>query len=228
MLDQIHQRLETTSLPLDDWAILLENGWDRVGTSFFQRRYDFFERITPDLRLVQFVAQLMPLRYRLDDTFQFSKSQKAIQRKNADLRKVVRKARLSQEKRNLFANWYAARFNRSNEIEQWVSGKNTPFPTMEIAFYDKKKLVACSFFDQTTTGDYSTIAIYDPKEAHRSLGTYTLIAEIEYALENNIPYHYPGHAYYESSKYDYKKRFHNLEAFDWNTKTWVAVERLVL
>lgn len=212
-------------LALFDWEQLLNTGWDRVGDYFFHRRYDFTE--IPFLNESIFIrAELLPLRYNLSH-FSFSKSQRNVLKRNADLTRVYQPIDITDEKLALFDRWYRFRFGCESSIFTWVSNENKPFPTHEVSFYKKDKLVACSFYDSTPNFQYSTTAIFDPDEKHRSLGILTLLAEIENGIVNRKKYHYPGHAYYESSMYDYKKRFNNMEGFDWNTEKWMPLPRIV-
>ncbi len=221
MFNNINKYIDQAEMPLTDWELLLSAGWDRIGTHFFHRRYDNFN-IFDDWSSL---TQLMPLRYRLSPDFQFSNSQQIIQKHNADLTHVFRPSKLDDEKFRLFDDWYLERFNRYSTIFTWVSGTDLPFPTYEVCLYKKDKLVACSFFDITPHLQYSTLAFYDPNELKRSLGTYTMMCEIAQGLKNKKYYHYPGHAYYENSMYEYKKRFHNLEYYDWELLNWAKMDR---
>jgi leucyl-tRNA---protein transferase len=221
MFNNIHKYLDQAEMPLTDWELLLSAGWDRIGTHFFQKRYDNFN-IFEDWASM---TQLMPLRYRLSADFQFTKSQKAIQKHNADLKGVVRPSKLTDEKYRLFDEWYLARFNRYSTIFTWISGTDLPFPTYEICLYKHDKLVACSFFDITPHFQYSTLAFYSPDELKRSLGTYTLMCEIANGIRTKKQYHYPGHAYYDHPMYEYKKRFNNMECFDWDLQGWINLEK---
>ncbi len=223
MLKDVNEFLERDEMTLSDWEGLLNSGWDRVGSFFFHRRFDVFQSIFED-NLTAY--QLMPLRYNLTD-FSFSKSQRIIKRRNEDLRRVFRPAFIDDEKLTMFDNWYSGRFFTEGSIFTWVSGTDKPFPTYEVALYKGDKLVACSFFDITPSVQYSTLAMYDHNEKHRSLGTYTLISEVEFAIENHKMYHYPGHAYAQKSVYDYKKKYNNMENYDWETSTWQSLDRII-
>jgi leucyl-tRNA---protein transferase len=221
----VNEYFEREEISLDTWEMLLLNGWDRVGNVFFRRRYAY----TPlgefiDDREIYWRKELMPLRYELSDNFQFSKSQRMLQRRNADLCCVARPAFIDEEKWMLFERWYAARFKIEASIFSWVSGTDKPFPTFEICIYKADKLVACSFFDVTASLQYSTLAMYEPEEAKRSLGIYTLMCEIQHGFKHQKHYHYPGHAYYESSMYDYKKRFSTAEGLEWQSQTWKKIQ----
>lgn len=220
MFNNVNLYLDQAEMPLSDWEILLAAGWDRIGTHFFHKRYEQFS-ILEDWSSF---TQLMPMRYRLDKHFQFTKSQRLILKRNHDLTCVIRPTVLTDDKFRLFDEWYLARFNRFSSIFTWVSGTDLPFPTHEICLYLHDKLVACSFFDITPNFQYSTLAFYDPNELKRSLGTFTLMCEIQNGLKNRKKYHYPGHAYYDNPMYQYKKRFNNVECFDWDTQDWKNLE----
>jgi leucyl-tRNA---protein transferase len=225
MNNNINEYFEREEMSLTDWDTLLESGWDRIGGYFFRRRFDNFS--LPFLgEHIQVTTQLMPLRYRLFGPFEFSKSQRIIQRKNSDLRRVFRPAFIDEEKLKLFDRWYEVRFKREAAIFTWVSGIDKPFPTYEVSMYHLDKLIACSFFDITPKAQYSTLAMYDPNEMKRSLGTYTLISEIEHARQYGKYHHYPGHAYYETSMYEYKKKLPNTEGFDWDAQRWRTLRKL--
>lgn len=64
--------------------------------------------------------------------------------------------------------------------------------------------------------------MFDPEEAHRSLGTLTLLEEIRWAQDHGKRWLYPGYATVQSSAYDYKKSFRPLERFDWQGN-WVPL-----
>jgi leucyl-tRNA---protein transferase len=206
---------------LSDWDKLLAAGWDRVGIHFFRRRFDFVLRDHAKENDTMYLAlQLMPLRYRLNSKFTFTKSQRELQRKNSDLTRIFRPAYVDDAKLELFDRWYMHRFKRYAGISQWFFGEFNPFPTYELCLYKMDKLVAVSFFDITQNAQYSTLSMYDPDEMKRSLGTYTTICEIEFGFRNRKFAHYPGHTYHERSMYEYKKRFNNAEFFDWEREMW--------
>ena len=223
MLHDINESLDRHQLSLTDWEKLLLDGWDRVGENFFRRRFDYYTIpfIGED---VVVSMQLMPLRYKLFSDFQFTKSQRAVIRKNDDLVKVYRPAIITEEKIALFDQWYAHRFNMAASLQTWVSDNHKPFPMYEVCLYKLDRLVACSFFDITANLQYSTTAFYDPTEMKRSLGTFTLICEIQHGLSNRKKYHYPGHAYCQTSMYEYKKRMNHAEYYDWDLKTWLHLK----
>jgi leucyl-tRNA---protein transferase len=220
MLNDVNEYLEREQMTYEDWELLLTAGWDRVGQSFFHRRYDRY-RILEDW---MGVMEIMPLRYRLED-FKFSKSQRIINKHNKDLTKIYRPLALDEEKMNLFDAWYENRFKKFGNIFNWITTLEKPFNMYEISFYKGSKLIACSFFDVTPKYQYSTLGMYHPDEAKRSLGTYTLMSEITQGIISGKTHHYPGHSYHGKSMYEYKKQFYNMEHFDWETRIWTDLPR---
>ncbi|NJN35624.1 MAG: hypothetical protein HC817_16535 [Saprospiraceae bacterium] len=106
MLNGVNLYMEREQMSLMDWELLLEVGWDRVSTHFFHRRFDHFQ-LSEDMFGV---IQLMPLRYKLNDDFRWSKSQRNIFKRNSDLTYLYRPAVIDDEKRALFDRWYEKRF----------------------------------------------------------------------------------------------------------------------
>lgn len=91
-----------------------------------------------------------------------------------------------------------------------------PCGALEVCVYQKETLLAASFFDVGAAAVSAIYAMFDPEEFSRSLGIFTMLLTIGYALENDKIFYYPGYAYEGNSFYDYKKRFSALEVFDWN------------
>ena len=85
-------------------------------------------------------------------------------------------------------------------------------------------MIACSFIDVVTNSLSSTYAMFDLEESKRSLGIYTMILEINYAIEKKKRFYYPGYAYDAPSFYDYKKKFNNCEFYDWQSRLWLPFE----
>jgi leucyl-tRNA---protein transferase len=204
-----------------DWENMVLTAWERVGMSFLRKRRRLLFRFN-DMRFYE----IMPLRFRLSPDFQFSKSQKNIKKRNADLTLRFQPANITPEKLLMFDRWYADRFHDQRDIGIWLNSPKA-FLLMELSVYKEEKLVACSFFDVTPTLQYSVMAMYDPEESKRSLGIFTLICEVEHAIAHKKTFHSPGYAWH-TTQYDYKKRFHNTETFDWDAEKWVQQDRLKL
>ncbi len=104
--------------------------------------------------------------------------------------------------------------------------EDEPCATFQQSMRVGGRLVAAGFFD---VGERSVSAIYtafDPDETRRSLGVFTILKEIEFAVEKGMEFYYLGYSYRGNSFYDYKKRFHGTEAFEWKG-VWSPVPREV-
>jgi arginine-tRNA-protein transferase len=187
------------------WA----EGWRHFGTHFFRYSLGIYEAE---------IRRVLPLRIRLED-FSFSKSQRRVLRRNQDLRHVIRPVRVTTEKELLF-ELHKKRFKRDAPFSLYdflsYDAARVPCEALEVAVYREKELLAASFFDVGERAVSSIYAMFEPEETSRSLGIYTLLLEIEWALENKKDFLYQGYAYEGNSFYDYKKRFSALEVFNWN------------
>lgn len=205
----INEEFHADSVSPRQMDILLGDGWRHFGTHFFRYSLGFYEF---DIRRV------IPLRIRLAN-FSPSKSQRRVLRKNADLKTVIRPVEINEEAELLFDR-HKRRFTFGvpDSIHDFLSldPARMPCEAREVAVYKDDDLVAVSYFDVGETVMSGVYAMFEPAEAPRRLGIFTLLKEIEYALENGKQFYYQGYSYEGESFYDYKKRFRGTEAFDWN------------
>jgi arginine-tRNA-protein transferase len=186
------------------WA----DGWRHFGTEFFRYNVGFYNT---DIRLV------IPLRIRLKD-FSLSKSQRRVLRRNQDLTTAVGPVAITSESEALFDR-HKARFDHGvpRTIYDFVSREpaTVPCETIELAVYRNEDLVAVSYLDLGKTATSGVYAMFEPSEGGRSLGIFTMLKEIEYAIDAGKTFYYQGYSYEGNSYYDYKKRFRATECFDW-------------
>lgn len=188
---------------------LLADGWRHFGKHFFRYNLGFSEN------QIRFVT---PLRVRLAD-FSFSKSQRRVLRKNADLHTIFRPAEITRETIQLFDR-HKRRFKEGvpDSIYTFLdeNAADVPCETMECAVFEDETLVAVSYFDVGETSVSGIYAMFEPQIIVRSLGIFTMLVEIDFALQNGKEFYYQGYAYEGNSFYDYKKRFRALEKYDWS------------
>jgi len=199
--------------------LLLADAWRHFGTHFFRYNLGMYG---------DEIRRVLPLRIRLAD-FQLSRSQRRVLRRNADLTSVIRPITITPESITLFHR-HKQRFASGipDSIYEFLSREPATVPCdgNEIAVYIGERLAAASYFDVGEVATSGVYAIFDPDEADRRLGIYTMLKEIEYSIETGRHYYYPGFAYEGQSFYDYKKRFSALEYFDWegNWLSYVNIE----
>ena len=193
------------------WA----HGWRHFGVFFF--RYSELHRRNA-------VQHVTPLRIELA-RFTLSTSQKRVLKKNQDLRFEIRDAFIDEAKEALFHR-HKSRFteNVPQSIYDFLAAEpaRVPCSTKEVCVFQHDQLIAVSFLDIGGLATSSVYSIFEPTEIKRSLGIYLILLSIAYSLQHGKQFYYPGYAYQEPSVYDYKKRLHGLEQYDW--ESWQKVE----
>ncbi|WOE33001.1 MULTISPECIES: arginyltransferase [unclassified Acinetobacter] len=80
-----------------------------------------------------------------------------------------------------------------------------------LEFWLNEKLIAVSTCDQLDDGLSAVYTFFDPDESHRSLGTFAILKQIEYAKQLNLDYVYLGYWVPHSDKMNYKVQYLPLE-----------------
>ncbi len=188
------------------WA----EGWRHFGREFF--RYSL--TLSPEglLQIIQ------PLRMELA-AFRPSKSQRRVWRKNEDLDLRVVPAAVDGEREAMFLR-HRDRFtsNIPESLRTFMPEARPdrePCACVSVEARAGGRLIAVSYLDVGETAVSSVYAMFDPGEAPRSLGTLTLLAEMDWAARQGKRWIYPGYATVQPSHYDYKKGFHPMDYFDW-------------
>ena len=94
---------------------------------------------------------------------------------------------------------------------------------MEICVFDREKLIAISYFDLGQSSMASLLAVYDEEYSQYSLGTYTMIKEMEYGQMTQRSWYYPGYVLDQPSAFDYKLRLGHMEYYT-SGKRWGKFE----
>jgi len=195
-----------------------EDGWCYWADMLFRRNY--WEWRDQPCRVIILRIDLKK--------FSLSKSQRKCLRRNEDLTVQRRAIHITPTHEGLFAR-HAQRFahNRPMSIYGFFSFFSSIMPCLGMQFdtYQGSQLLATSYFHvgrKSVAGNY---CIYEPGQEGRSLGTFTMLKEIEFAIESGRQYYYPGFVYDLPSEFDYKLNFNGLEYFDW-WGNWYPIERL--
>lgn len=188
---------------------LLADGWRHFGHQFFRYNLAIY---ADEIRFVY------PLRIDLPK-FSLSKSQRRVLKRNSDLRVEFGPAMITETITGMFER-HAKRFTHSvpDSIFDFLSNEPAkgPCDTRSCFVYEGDRLIAVSFFDVGAVSLSSVYGMFEPEFADRSLGTLTMLREIEYAIRDEKRVYYHGYVYEGNSFYDYKKRFRALEVYDWN------------
>jgi arginyl-tRNA--protein-N-Asp/Glu arginylyltransferase len=215
----LDQTFQCASVPPEMMDRLWESGWRHFGATFF--RYNF----TLDEHGIRSIT---PLRLDLEK-FTLSKSQRRVLRRNEDVRCEFGPASLSDEAQQMFQR-HKQRFNDHvpEGLETFLSESpaTVPCPCHECRVSLGDELIAISFLDVGARATSAVYGLFEPEHSARSLGTYTMLKEIEYSQALGCRFYYPGYATHEPSPYDYKKQLHGLEKLDWEAGEWGPQARL--
>ena len=214
----INEEFRSGAVTPEQMDLLLAEGWRHFGTKFYRYSLNIYN---------DRIVRVVPLRIRLAD-FRPSRSQRRILRRNDDLNCSVGPIEITDDVHQLFAS-HKQRFASDvpPSIYTFLSTDPAvvPCPALAVSVMRDEELLAASFFDVGIDSISSIYGIFDPRETARSLGIFTMLKEIEWAIDNGRQYYYPGYAYDGESFYDYKKRFSALERFDWYGR-WVEFTEL--
>ena len=152
----------------------------------------------------------------------FSRSERRVLARNADLRRHLVEAEATVEQFELLRRYLVTRHAEGGMAEMtWpdyvAMVEDTAVRTHLIEYRREPHdggpgdLVACALVDALHDGLSMVYSFYDPRLVRRSLGSFTILDHAVQAAEAGIPYVYLGYWVQGSVKMDYKARFNPLE-----------------
>lgn len=160
------------------------------------------------------------------ETFKPSKTQRRILNRNRDIALEVGEPRLDDERYALFLRfheersesrgWPPTEMERGDYESAFVMNSAD---TLEFRYRLEGRLVAIAYVGRTHHSLNSIYAYYDPSLGARSLGTYDVLREIDYARTEELSYLYLGFRIEDCPSMAYKAKFRPHELFDgkaWN------------
>ena len=166
----------------------------------------------------------LPVRIVLGD-FHFGTTWRRVLRKNAKVKVEDVGLRVSNEQFSLFRRYLRSRHKDSrmakmNRVEYDEMILTSPVNTSIIEFRDpNNRLIACCISDRLDHGLSAVYTAFEPALHNRSLGSFTVLWQIQYAQALKLDYLYLGFWVDGSATMAYKSRFHPLEVFGphgWN------------
>ncbi len=163
----------------------------------------------------------MSARIRVAD-FTFSKSQRRILRRTADLRREATSPWATEAQYALFRAYldsrHAAGGMADMDIFEFAAMiEETPIRSRVVEYSGSKNgtrdLAAVCLTDVLDDGLSMVYSFFDPDRASDSLGTAIILDHITIAREAGLPYVYLGYWVPGSPKMDYKSRFNALEVY---------------
>jgi arginyl-tRNA--protein-N-Asp/Glu arginylyltransferase len=152
----------------------------------------------------------------------FSKSERRVLARNANLQRHVVEAEATVEQFELLRRYLATRHPGGGMADMaWPdfvamvedTAVRTHLVEYRTASADKGPgdLVACVLVDRLGDGLSLVYSFYEPLLAKRSLGSFVILDHIQHAAHADLPYVYLGYWVEGSEKMDYKARYRPLE-----------------
>ncbi|MFK5996816.1 MAG: arginyltransferase [Rhodobacterales bacterium] len=165
--------------------------------------------------------------------FKPTKTQKRVQKKNADLIRNASAAWATEQQYDLFTRYLNARHADGgmadmDMFEFSAMVEETPVRSRIVEYSEphdilgRTELRAVCLTDILDDGLSLVYSFFDPDMHKHSLGTYMILDHIEIAREVGLPYVYLGYWVQGSPKMDYKSRFNALEVF--TNGAWLSME----
>ncbi len=197
---------------LDDY---LDRGWFRMEQMIFTCSFLCFD---------DHLYSAIWIRLDLNG-YQFKKRLRKLMRKNAERFRVeIKRAVLDQEKEHLY-QLHKQRFTGyiAPSLQNSLMGEceRNIYETWETCIYDGDKLVGASFFDVGKESVASIMGLFNPDYAQFSLGFYTMLLEIQYSLQNNKQFFYPGYVVPGYDRFDYKLKIGGVDYYNNKTNSWL-------
>ncbi len=84
---------------------------------------------------------------------------------------------------------------------------DSPTETVEFCYFLGRRIVGVSIADRCPGGLSSVYCFFDPDFQDRSLGTFSVLWEVEYCRTQGLPHYYMGYFIANSPTMAYKARF---------------------
>jgi len=166
------------------------------------------------------------IRLNLGNYLHKKRMRKILRKNNSEFRFEIGKAKVDLSRDRLY-QLHKKKFKGfiHNNLSEYLNAgfPRTVFDTKEVAVYDDDRLIAVSYFDNGDTSIASLIGLYDEEYSSHSLGLYTMLLEIEYAIAAGKKWYYPGYVLDKKSSFNYKLQLGDYEFYNKN-KRWSRFE----
>jgi len=213
------QNREATTLFIDPQAELTTEAYGLFSELGFRRGGDHVYR--PHCTLCN---ECKAVRVKVNG-FHFSRSQRRLLKRNHAVGINWIDATYKESHFELYQRYMQHRHSDSSMVsdkpEQYKRMMSTSWCTTKLAeFHLGDKLIAIAITDWLENGLSAVYTFFDPDFSAYSLGTYSILQQIEAAKQANRDYVYLGYWIKDCDKMSYKNRFSSLEIF--NGHSWQA------
>lgn len=129
-------------------------------------------------------------------TFAPSRSQRRAWRRNADVTMRVQRPQLDETKWRLYRRYVAFQHGRHEEEGPEALAESLyadVVDTVEVTYHTGDELLAVTILDVCSRSVSSVYHFFAPEHARRSLGVFSVLAEIDWAKRVGVPWYYLGY-----------------------------------
>lgn len=152
--------------------------------------------------------------------FEWTRSQRRIINRNADLARAPEPAEASPEQYGLLQRYLDTRHADGDmagmDFFEYAGMVEDGAQRTELVEYRTSEgdLIACVLVDELADGYSLVYSFYEPGHEKRSLGAFMILDHVRRALDRGLPHVYLGYWVPGSPKMDYKARYRPLEILD--------------
>ncbi len=152
-------------------------------------------------------SKCIPIRIPVEK-FKPSKTQRRVLRRNADVSMSVQEPEVTAEKHDVYRRYLHMQHRHSPQGADMESFRDFLYSscvdTIEIEYRAQGKLLGVSICDKSRRSLSSVYHYFEPGEAQRSIGTHSILKEIEWCRNQGIPHYYLGYWVQGCRTMDYK------------------------
>ncbi len=143
-------------------------------------------------------------------TFQRTKSMNRVWHRNIDVQVSIGEPVPTEDKYQLFVRYLDSQHDCTmartfESFCEFLYAASTE--TMELCYWLGDRLIGVSLADLCPQGLSSVYMFFDTDQRRRSLGTFSILWEMEYCRQQGLQYYYLGYYVAKSDTMDYKARF---------------------
>lgn len=195
---------ELDGIEMDEF---LKQGWRKFGTYYFR----------PECGSCRLCV---PIRIPVRD-FVRTKNQRRVMRKCGILSVQFKNLEYRDEIYEIYRDHSLHRFARESVLDEFIAAFYTPScPSLQSEYYLNEELIAVGFIDVSLKSLSSVYFAYKSAYDRYSLGTYSVLREVEHAASIGLEYYYLGYYVEECRSMAYKNLFYPNEKFDWFSGVW--------
>ena len=180
---------------------LINRGWRRFGSYYFHP-------------ICEGCSECKSLRINVDE-FKLSKSQKKSIKRNKETEIIIQKPTLTQAHLDLYNKYHAFKHQKDNWTHRNISPREYKENFVEgahdfgkeVLYIQDGEIIGVDLIDILDDGISSIYFYYDPDFPRLSLGTYSLLYQIELAKVLELPWIYLGYWVDGCKAFAYKSNF---------------------